>query len=208
MRRAAAVALLVIGSALPLCAQHGGTHGGGGGGFHGGSSGHSAPAFHGSFSSAPQDQRRHRVFPALRDSLPDSRREAFLLISDRRILETTARGPAPTLTAAILEGPIGRPTGRLTDTAVHIGAANGMDRGFTPGMDGGIPIILATVTTAATMRPRFIRIMRMMDIRVMAAMDPPKEMAMATARRATRVQGPISLRMLRRSHRMRLRTGK
>lgn len=54
MKRAVAVALLVMGTALPMCAQHGGSHGGGGGGFHGGASGHSAPAFHGGFGgSAP-----------------------------------------------------------------------------------------------------------------------------------------------------------
>src|SRR5882762_1833394 len=52
MRRAAAIALLVtglaIGTALPVCAQRGMSHGGGSGGFHGGgSSGHSAPSFHG-----------------------------------------------------------------------------------------------------------------------------------------------------------------
>lgn len=52
MKRLAAVALL-LGIALPVCAQHGGSHGGGG--FHGGGfSSHSAPSFHGGFSpSAP-----------------------------------------------------------------------------------------------------------------------------------------------------------
>jgi hypothetical protein len=52
MRRLAVVALL-LGIALPVCAQHGGSHGGGGGGFHGGGfSSHSAPSFHGGFSSS------------------------------------------------------------------------------------------------------------------------------------------------------------
>ncbi len=52
MRRLAAVALL-LGIALPVCAQRGGSHGGGSGGFHGGGfSGRSAPAFHGGFSSS------------------------------------------------------------------------------------------------------------------------------------------------------------
>jgi hypothetical protein len=49
MRRLAAVALL-LGIALPVCAQHGGSHGGGSGGFHGGGfSSHSAPSSHGGF---------------------------------------------------------------------------------------------------------------------------------------------------------------
>jgi hypothetical protein len=54
MRRATAVALLVIGMALPVCAQRGMSHGGGAsGGFHGGGfSSHSAPAFHGGFGAA------------------------------------------------------------------------------------------------------------------------------------------------------------
>jgi hypothetical protein len=45
MRRLAAVALLMVGMTIPLCAQRGGSHGGGG--FHGGGfSGHSASSFH------------------------------------------------------------------------------------------------------------------------------------------------------------------
>jgi hypothetical protein len=51
MRRLAAVALLAIGIAIPVCAQHGMSHGGGGGGARtgvgGGFAGHSAPSFHG-----------------------------------------------------------------------------------------------------------------------------------------------------------------
>lgn len=52
MNRAAAIATLVLGIALPVCAQHGASHGGAGGGFHGGFSGHAAPASHGGFGSA------------------------------------------------------------------------------------------------------------------------------------------------------------
>jgi hypothetical protein len=59
MKRLAAVALIVVGVALPICAQRsGGSHGGFSGhassGFHGGFSGHSAPASNGgSRASAP-----------------------------------------------------------------------------------------------------------------------------------------------------------
>ncbi len=56
MRRLMAVALMTIGFAPPVCAQHGGGHGGGGG-FHGGSGGgfasHSAPSFRGSGGAGP-----------------------------------------------------------------------------------------------------------------------------------------------------------
>ena len=59
MKRLAAVALIVVGVAIPVCAQRsGGSHGGfsghGSSGFHGGFSGHSAPASRGGFrASAP-----------------------------------------------------------------------------------------------------------------------------------------------------------
>lgn len=58
MKRLATVALIVVGVALPVCAQRSGSHGGFSGhsssGFHGGFSSHSAPAFHGGFrASAP-----------------------------------------------------------------------------------------------------------------------------------------------------------
>jgi len=52
MRRLAAVALL-LGIALPVWAQRGGSHGGASGGFHGGGfSSHSAPSFHGGFGAS------------------------------------------------------------------------------------------------------------------------------------------------------------
>ena len=58
MKRLATVVLIVVGVALPVCAQRSGAHGGFSGhsssGFHGGFSGHSAPASHGGFrASAP-----------------------------------------------------------------------------------------------------------------------------------------------------------
>jgi hypothetical protein len=58
MKCLAAVALIVVGVAFPVCAQRSGSHGGFSGhsssGFHGGFSGHSAPASHGGFrASAP-----------------------------------------------------------------------------------------------------------------------------------------------------------
>jgi hypothetical protein len=54
MIRLAAVALVVVGLALPACAQHGGGgHGGGGGGF----AGHSAGGFHGGGFAAPHSSR-------------------------------------------------------------------------------------------------------------------------------------------------------
>jgi hypothetical protein len=49
MKRPAAVAMLLVSLALPVCAQHGSAHGGG--------SGHSAPAFHGGGFSAPAARR-------------------------------------------------------------------------------------------------------------------------------------------------------
>jgi len=59
MKRLAAVALIVVWVALPVCAQRSASHGGFSGhsssGFHGGFSGHSAPASHGGFrASAPR----------------------------------------------------------------------------------------------------------------------------------------------------------
>lgn len=58
MKRLATVVLIVVGVALPICAQRSGSHGGFSGhsssGFHGGFSGHSAPTSHGGFrASAP-----------------------------------------------------------------------------------------------------------------------------------------------------------
>lgn len=58
MTRLAVVALIVVGIALPACAQRSASHGGFSGhsssGFHGGFSGHSSPSSHGSFrASAP-----------------------------------------------------------------------------------------------------------------------------------------------------------
>ncbi len=65
MKRLAMVALIVVGVALPVCAQRSGSHGGFSGhassGFHGGFSGHSAPAFHGGIRAyAPS---RYAGFP-------------------------------------------------------------------------------------------------------------------------------------------------
>jgi hypothetical protein len=60
MKRLAAVALIVVGVALPICAQRSGSHGGFSGhassGFHGGFSGHSAPASHGGFRASVPSQ--------------------------------------------------------------------------------------------------------------------------------------------------------
>jgi hypothetical protein len=63
MRHLTAVAMLIVGIALPVCAQRGGSHGGGSaghggsafhGGFSGGSSGRASSGFHGGYSaSAP-----------------------------------------------------------------------------------------------------------------------------------------------------------
>lgn len=73
MKRAAAVALMVLGIAVPVCAQHGASHGGGfrgGGGF----SGHSAPAFHGGFNTPSRGFTPSRPAMGARPVVPGSMR--------------------------------------------------------------------------------------------------------------------------------------
>jgi len=73
MKRAAAFALILIGTALPVCAQHGAAHGGG---FHGGGgfSPHSAPAFHGGFGAPSRGVMPSRPAMGARPVVPGSLR--------------------------------------------------------------------------------------------------------------------------------------
>ncbi|WP_263358028.1 hypothetical protein [Acidicapsa ligni] len=60
MRRLVVLALVLIGTLIPVCAQRGGGHAGGGG-FHGGSSGRAASGFRGGFSGSGSSHVQSRI---------------------------------------------------------------------------------------------------------------------------------------------------